>query len=48
MEEVSIVAIDLAKNIFQLHGARSDGSVAFRKKVARSKPGVAGEGKGVG
>jgi len=37
MEEVSIVAIDLAKNIFQLHGARSDGSVAFRKKVARSK-----------
>lgn len=37
MEEVSIVAIDLANNIFQLHGARSDGSVAFRKKVARSR-----------
>ena len=29
--------IDLAKNNFQLHGARADGSVAFRKKVSRAK-----------
>lgn len=29
MEEVSIIGLDLAKNVFQLHGARSDGSVAF-------------------
>jgi transposase len=27
----------LAKNVFQLHGARPDGSVAFRKKLTRSK-----------
>lgn len=37
MEQVSIIGIDLAKNVFQLHGARPDGSVAFRKKLSRSK-----------
>ena len=37
MEQVSIIGIDLAKNVFQLHGARADGSVAFRKKLSRSK-----------
>ena len=26
MEEVTIVGFDLAKRVFQLHGARSDGS----------------------
>ena len=31
MEEVSIIGIDLAKRSFQLHGARADGSVGFRK-----------------
>ena len=33
----SHIGIDLAKNSFQLHGARADGSVAFRKKLSRSK-----------
>ena len=33
MEQVSIIGIDLAKHGFQLHGARLDGSVAFRKWI---------------
>ena len=37
MDEVSIVAIDLAKRSFQLHGARADGSVALRKTLRRGK-----------
>ena len=37
MEEVIIIGIDLAKRSFQLHGARADGSVAFRKKRRREK-----------
>ena len=37
MDEVSIIGIDLAKRSFQLHGARADGSVAFRKKLSRRK-----------
>jgi transposase len=37
MEKVSIIGLDLAKNVFQLHGARADGSVAFRRKLARGK-----------
>jgi len=30
MGEVSIIGVDLAKNMFQLHGAASDGSVVIR------------------
>lgn len=37
MKNISIIGIDLAKNIFQLHGAYPDGSVAFRKRVTRKK-----------
>ena len=37
MGETSIIGIDLAKNSFQLHGAQSDGSVAFRRKLTRTK-----------
>ena len=37
MVEVSIVGIDLAKNSFQFHGARADGSVTFRRKLSRGK-----------
>lgn len=37
MKEVSIVGVDLAKRVFQLHGARADGTVAFRKKVTRGQ-----------
>ena len=37
MEQVHMIGIDLAKQGFQLHGARPDGSVAFRKKLTRGK-----------
>ena len=37
MEHATIIGIDLAKRSFQRHGARADGSVAFRKKLNRDK-----------
>ena len=37
MEEVSIIGIDLAKRSFQVHGAKADGSVAYRRKLGRGK-----------
>ncbi len=36
METVTIIGIDLAKRVFQAHGATSDGTVAFRKKLSHS------------
>ncbi len=36
MEEVAIVGLDLAKNLFQVHGVRSKGAVAFRKQLRRA------------
>lgn len=33
MSEVVIIGLDLAKRVFQLHGAMADGSVAFRLKL---------------
>ena len=35
MEEVSIIGIDLAKRSFQVHGAKANGSVAYRRKLSR-------------
>lgn len=37
MGEVTIVGVDLAKNVFHLHGAAADGSVVFRKKLSRAQ-----------
>ena len=37
MGQVSMIGIDLAKHSFQLHGMAADGSVAFRRKLGRSK-----------
>ena len=37
MAEVTIIGIDLAKSVFQLHGASEDGSVVFRKKLSRGQ-----------
>ena len=37
MSEVSIIGMDLAKRVFQVHGALPDGNVAFRKKLSRSQ-----------
>ncbi len=35
MGGVTIIGVDLAKNVFQVHGAAADGSVLFRKKLSR-------------
>jgi transposase len=37
MSEVTLIGIDLAKRVFQLHGPCSDGPVAFRKKLSRGQ-----------
>lgn len=37
MKEVTIVGVDLAKRVFQAHGASADGAVVFRKKLARAQ-----------
>ena len=37
MGEVTIIGIDLAKRSFRVHGARPDGSVAYRRKLSRGK-----------
>jgi transposase len=37
MQQATIIGIDLAKNTFQVHGTAPDGSVVFRKKLARAK-----------
>ena len=37
MGEVAIIATDLAKRSFQVHGARPDRSVAYRRKLGRGK-----------
>lgn len=35
MGEAIIIGVDLAKNVFQLHGAANCGSVVFRKRLSR-------------
>jgi len=37
MSAITIIGVDLAKRVFQLHGAKADGSVAFRKKLSRGR-----------
>ncbi|HJU31556.1 MAG TPA: IS110 family transposase [Hyphomicrobiaceae bacterium] len=37
MDEVTIIGIDLAKRVFQLHGAGADGRLAFRKRLSRAQ-----------
>lgn len=37
MREVSIIGLDLAKNVFQAHGAAADGSVVFRRRLSRGQ-----------
>ena len=36
MTDVVIIGVDLAKNVFQLHGAAADGTVVFRAKATNS------------
>lgn len=35
MKNVSTIGLDLAKNVFQVHGAESDGSPVFNRKLRR-------------
>ena len=37
MTEVAIIGIDLAKRVFQAHGATADGVVVFRKRLTRGR-----------
>src|SRR5471030_2549435 len=37
MEQATIIGIDLAKRVFQVHGAASDGRPVLRKKVSRAQ-----------
>jgi hypothetical protein len=37
MSAITIIGVDLAKRVLQLHGAKADGSVAFRKKLSRGR-----------
>ncbi|MBB1493011.1 MULTISPECIES: IS110 family transposase [unclassified Paracoccus (in: a-proteobacteria)] len=37
MKEASIIGVDLAKHVFQLHGATAEGEVVFRKKLSRKQ-----------
>lgn len=37
MGKVSVIGLDLAKDVFQGHGAEADGSVVFRRKLLRAQ-----------
>jgi len=37
VEKVSIIGLDIAKSVFQAHGADASGGVVFRKKINRAK-----------
>ncbi len=37
MTEVTTIGLDLAKNVFQAHGASVSGAVVFRKKLRRDR-----------
>ena len=37
MDEVAIVGLDLAKNVFQVHGIAAGGEVVFRKQLRRAQ-----------
>ena len=40
MKEISIIGVDLAKNVFQLHSATADRTVLFRKTLSRLQFGL--------
>ncbi|MDO5758251.1 MAG: IS110 family transposase, partial [Rhodobacterales bacterium] len=37
MGQFTIIGLDLAKNVFQAHGASETGTVVFRKKLIRNQ-----------
>jgi hypothetical protein len=40
MSKATIIGVDVAKNLFQPHGAAADGTVTFRKTLSRRRPQV--------
>jgi transposase len=39
MEKVSIIGLDIAKNVFQVHGVDGGGAVVIRRALRRSTGG---------
>ncbi len=37
MNKISVIGLDLAKNVFQLHGVDADGEVVLRKQLSRAQ-----------
>lgn len=37
MNEITLIGVDLAKAVFQLHGTTANGTPIFRKKLSRSQ-----------
>ena len=37
MQEVAVVGLDLAKNVFQVHGVAADGGVGVRRQLRRAQ-----------
>ncbi len=37
MGDVSTIGLDIAKSVFQAHGADASGAVVFRKKLSRGR-----------
>ena len=37
MKNIKVLGIDLAKNVFQLHGANAKGKCVLRKRLTRQK-----------
>ena len=37
MNKISVIGLDLAKNVFQLHGVDADGEIIVRKQLSRSQ-----------
>jgi len=37
MKEINVIGLDLAKNVFQVHGVNADGEVVVRKQLKRSQ-----------
>ena len=37
MDQVTTIGLDIAKHVFQVHGADAAGHVLFRKRVTRAK-----------
>jgi transposase len=37
MDEVNVIGLDLAKHVFQVHGADASGRVVLRKRLRRAQ-----------